>query len=265
MQAVLTIAGSDSGAAAGIQADVKTIAALGGYALTVVTAVTAQTATTVRCSFAVEELAVAAQFDAVFPSFDVAAAKSGMLVDATCVDIVARALRRRGPPHYVLDPVIASSSGDPLLDDTGVEVLRDELLPLATVVTPNVYEAERLSGRTIRTPADALEAGKAILDLGCAAVLVKGGHLQSEPATDVLVTGKGTRMFKGEFIPTPGVRGTGCAYSAAIATLLAQGKPLEAAIAAAKDYVAAGIRGAARLGLVDGISPMDHFPFHQRP
>ena len=256
MKCVLTVAGSDSGAAAGIQADIKAIAANGGYGVTVVTAVTAQNADTVKATMAVPAEIVTAQLQAVSAGFEIAAVKSGILVDAERVQAVAGVFKAWKPPNYVLDPVIASTSGHALLSSDGVDTMVRDLLPLAALATPNIPEAERLSGRAIRSLADVRAAGKAILRLGCAAVLVKGGHLAAAPATDVLVAADGIHVFKGDFVADAEPRGTGCTLSAAIATRLGQGDSLIDAITVAKRYVAEAI---ACIPSGTGNSPLDHF------
>jgi hydroxymethylpyrimidine/phosphomethylpyrimidine kinase len=257
MQTVLTIAGSDSGAGAGIQADLKAISANGAYGLSVLTSITAQNTKAVTRAFALPPELIEAQFEAVFDDFAPAAAKSGMLADRERVEVVAACLRRHPLPHYVLDPVMVSKSGYPLLERDAIESLRRELLPLAGLVTPHFHEAQLLAGIEVRTLDDAAEAGRRILDLGPGAVLVKGGHLEAAPASDVLVTAAGVRVFEGEFINTRNTHGTGCTYSAAIATQLAQGRPLEQAIAVAKTYLTEAIRGGLPLG--SGAGPTDHF------
>ena len=256
MKVVLTVAGADSGSAAGVQADLKTIAAHGAYAVAATTAVTAQDRRRVHAVHAVPAAIVAAQLRAVLDDFEVAATKSGMLAERTCVEAVAEVFQARPPPHYVLDPVLASSAGQPLLADDAVAVMVRELLPLAELVTPNIPEAERLAGCRIHTLADVRRAADVILQYGCRAVLVKGGHLASAPATDLLASAEGERVFEGEVIPAAAARGTGCAYSAAIAANRAQGLPLIEAIAAAKQYVAQAIRHGPAVGR--GIGPLDH-------
>ena len=242
MNCILTVAGSDSSAAAGIQADVKTVAANGGHCLTVLTAVTAQNAEAVLETMPVPAELVAAQLRAVTDGFRIAAAKSGMLTSAECVDALAHAFRSSRPPRYVIDPVIVSTSGHALLTPAGVDAMVRDLFPLADLVTPNIGEAERLSGRGVASVADAQAAGEAILRLGCGAVLVKGGHLAAAPGTDLLVHAGGTHVFRGDFTPGAEARGTGCTLSAAIATLLGRGESLVDAIAAAKAYVERAIR-----------------------
>ena len=257
MKAILTVAGSDSSAGAGIQADLKTIAACGAYGLTALTAVTAQNASGVRASMAMPADLIEAQIAAAFDGCEITAVKSGMLVDRERVATVARALGRRGAPHYVLDPVIASSTGHVLLQDDAINVLLDELAPLAELVTPNVPEVERMTGQRVRTLDDARTAAATLLHRGCRAVLIKGGHLEAAPATDLLVTARGERVFPGAPVPTPGASGTGCTYSAAIATHLAHGADLIDAIEAAKRFVTDAIRNGPALGT--GPGAMDHF------
>ena len=257
MKAILTVAGSDSSGGAGIQADLKTIAANGAYGLTVVTAVTAQNARAVNATLPVPANLIAAQFAAVFEAFDIAAVKSGMLVDRERVAAVAEELRNRGAPNYVLDPVITSSSGYPLLERDAVAAMLNDLAPLAKLVTPNVPELELMTGRPVRTLADARAAAAVLIDRGCRAVLVKGGHLAAAPATDLLVTRGMDQAFAGEFLPTPGTSGTGCAFSSAIATFLGRGESLTDAIDKAKCYVTAAIRHGPAVGR--GVGPMDHF------
>lgn len=257
MQTVLTVAGSDSGAGAGVQADIKAIAANGAYGLNILTSVTAQNTRGVRAALALPVELIEAQFAAIFEDFSPRSVKSGMLADSERVECVARCLRTYGAPHYVLDPVMVSKTGYPLLAEEAVDLLRGQLLPLAELVTPNVHEAALLAGMEIATVEDARLAGERILELGPSAVLVKGGHLDEAPATDVLVTKDGATVLTGEFIHTSATHGTGCTYSAAIATHLALGKPLLDAVQTAKAYVTEAIRHGLRLG--SGAGPTDHF------
>jgi hydroxymethylpyrimidine/phosphomethylpyrimidine kinase len=260
---VLTIAGSDSSAGAGIQADLKAISANGGYGATVITAITAQNTRAVTQAQEIDPALIRAQADAVFDDLSVAAVKTGMLASAAVIETVAKALRDYGPPPYVLDPVMVSKTGFALLQPEAVAALRQALLPLATLVTPNVHEAGALTGLRVRTPAEAEAAGRRLVEAGAAAVLVKGGHLESAPATDVLVTRAGVRIFPGEHVDARHTHGTGCTYSAAIATQLAHGRPLEEAIARAKAYVTEAIRGGLPVGR--GVGPTDHFFYLRRP
>jgi hydroxymethylpyrimidine/phosphomethylpyrimidine kinase len=259
---VLTIAGSDSSAGAGIQADLKAIAAGGGYGASVLTAITAQNTRAVTAAVELDPGLIRAQLDAVFDDLQVAAVKTGMLASAPVIETVAKALREYRPPRYVLDPVMVSKTGFPLLQPEAVDALRRELLPLATLVTPNVHEARALAGLPVRTPAEAEAAGRRLVEGGAAAVLVKGGHLAEAPATDVLVTPDGVEIFPGEHVPARHTHGTGCTYSAAIATQLAHGRPLVEAIRRAKAYVTEAIRGGLPVGR--GIGPTDHFFYLRR-
>ena len=260
---VLTIAGSDSSAGAGIQADLKAISANGGYGASVITAITAQNTQGVTAAVELDLDLIRAQADAVFGDLRVAAVKTGMLASAAVIETVAKVLRDHRPPHYVLDPVMVSKTGFPLLRPEAVGALRETLLPLATLVTPNVHEARVLTGLPVRTPVEAEAAGRQLLAAGAGAVLVKGGHLEERPATDVLVTREGVRVFPGEYLDARHTHGTGCTYSAAIATQLAHGRPLEEAIARAKAYVTEAIRGGLAVG--QGIGPTDHFFYLRRP
>ena len=260
---VLTIAGSDSSAGAGIQADLKAISANGGYGASVITAITAQNTRGVTAAAEVDLGLIRAQADAVFTDLRVAAVKTGMLASVGVIETVAKILRDYRPPYYVLDPVMVSKTGFPLLAADAVGALREMLLPLATLVTPNVHEAQVLSGAPVRTPAEAEAAGRRLVAAGAAAVLVKGGHLEERRATDVLVTPTGVRVFPGEPIEARHTHGTGCTYSAAIATQLALGRSLEDAITHAKTYVTEAIRAGLPVG--QGIGPTDHFFYLRRP
>jgi hydroxymethylpyrimidine/phosphomethylpyrimidine kinase len=260
---VLTIAGSDSSAGAGIQADLKAIAANGGYGASVITAVTAQSTRGVTAAAELDLDLIRAQADAVFGDLKVAAVKTGMLASAAVIETVAKVLRDWRPPHYVLDPVMVSKTGFALLRPEAVTALGEALLPLATLVTPNIHEAQALTGIRIRTLAEAEEAGRRLVAAGAPAVLVKGGHLEERPATDVLVTPTGVRIFSGEHVDARHTHGTGCTYSAAIATQLAHGLSLEDAIVRAKAYVTEAIRAGLPVG--QGIGPTDHFFYLRRP
>ncbi len=267
---LLTIAGSDSGGGAGIQADLKTFAAHGAYGMSVVTAITAQNTREVT---AVEELSpelVAAQIDAVLGDIGVDAVKIGMLSSAAIVRAVAGCLSRWRPPHVVLDPVMVAKSGDPLLRDDAVEALEKELLPLATLVTPNLPEAERLTGVPVnstaqnstaqrrQTPADrgVLEAARSLAEAG-PAVLIKGGHGRGEEVLDLLLDAAGVRRFVHPRLATTSTHGTGCTLSSAIAARLAAGEDLRTAVGGAVDYLHGAIAAAFPLG--SGHGPVHHF------
>jgi hydroxymethylpyrimidine/phosphomethylpyrimidine kinase len=243
----LTIAGSDPSGGAGIQADLKTFSAFGVWGASVLTALTAQNTREVQAVAEVEPGFVARQLDAVLADLDVRAAKTGMLHRAAVVVAVADVLDARRVPHLVIDPVVRSTSGTPLLEPSGVDVLRDRLLPLATLVTPNLDEAEALTGRAVRSPHAMADAARALVDLGARAALVTGGHLGGDPV-DVLYDGRDVRELRAARIAGEARHGTGCALSAAITAGLARGVALDDAIATAKDWVTRAIARASRLG-----------------
>jgi len=252
----LTIAGSDSGGGAGIQADLKTFAAFGCFGTSVVTAVTAQNTLGVRAIHAVPGEVVAAQLAAVGDDLPPDACKTGMLATRETVEEVAAAITTRGWRRYVLDPVMVSSSRDVLLDEDAVDALRRLLIPLAACVTPNLDEAERLTGLAVRDPEAMVHAGQAILGMGAPAVLMKGGHLDSDILVDLLITPDNVSRFTRSRIASHGTHGTGCTLSAAMAAGLANGKSLEESVSAAIDYVQAAIRAAPGLG--KGTGPVWH-------
>lgn len=245
---VLTIAASDSGGGAGIQGDIKAIEANGAFALSVVAAVTAQNTRTIGLIHPLPVEAIAAQLDAVFDDFEVGAVKTGMLYSADIVRVVADRLRKRAPRWLVVDPVMASSGGTRLLQPDAQTVLSGELIPLAAVVTPNVPEAEVLSGMRIASVDDARGAAAKIRQLGCRAVLITGGHLSRAPATDVLYDGESWTVIPGEWVETPHTHGTGCIYSAALAVHLAAGADMVAAAQRAKHFVTQAIRHGLAIG-----------------
>jgi len=252
---VLTIAGSDSGGGAGIQADLKTITVLGGFGMSVITALTAQNTLGVQGIFEAPVPFIEQQFDAVASDIGVDAAKTGMLVNAAVVRAVAAKVRQYGIEKLVVDPVLAAKGGVRLIGDEALESLISELLPLAFVVTPNVPEAEVLADVIISSPDDMKEAARKIRRLGVPNVIIKGGHLPGEPV-DILFDGNKFYEFTAERIDTPDTHGTGCTYSAAIATCLAQGKPLPEAVREAKAYISEVIRCAWRIGR--GHGPTNH-------
>ena len=256
----MTIAGSDSGGGAGIQADLKAMASFGVYGTSVLTAVTAQNTITVSAVQEVRPDVVEAQVAAVLDDFDVKAVKIGMLASSRIVRAVARSLRGyRGA--VVLDPVMVAKSGDSLLHDDAVATLIGELVPRATVLTPNLPEAARLLGREAADSVPACaEQGNALLRLGPSAVLVKGGHAAGTECRDVLVMpGAEPCVFASTRIDTRHTHGTGCTLSSAIAASLACGNPLPAAVEAAHTYLQGAIRAADRLDLGSGHGPVHHF------
>lgn len=262
MKQILTIAGSDSGGGAGIQADIKTIHANGGFGLSVITSITAQNTQAVIRAFDLPTDIIEAQIDAIFSDFDVAALKTGMLSSPAIVETVAKKLCRYSPVNLVVDPVMLSKSKFPLLKPEAADSLYAKLFPLAAVITPNVDEAERLANCEINTIADAKRAAKKISDCGCGSVLVKGGHLAEKRALDVLLSDGEFTIFETDRIETKNTHGTGCTYSAAIATQLGLGKDLIAAIGAAKDYITNAIRYSLDIGRGQG--PTNHFYFLER-
>ena len=251
----LTIAGSDSGGGAGIQADLKTFAALGVYGMTAITAVTVQNTAGVSD---VEELRpeiVAEQIRSVAGDIGVDAAKTGMLANAAIVRSVAVAVRDSGITQLVVDPVFVSKHGDPLLRDEAVEAIRSEIVPLATLITPNLPEAGGLLGREIDTREGMEHAAQDLLALGAGAVLVKGGHLEQEGADDLFADAGGTTWLRADRIATPHTHGTGCTLSAAITAELAKGERLLDAVQTGKRFVTEAIRHALAIG--EGIGPVD--------
>ncbi len=262
LKQVLTIAGSDSGGGAGIQADLKALSANGVFGMSAITAITAQNTEEVTDVFELPLSIVAAQIDAVFDDFDVAAVKTGMLSSASIVELVAKRLRAQQVERLVVDPVMVSKSGHALLKPDAMEALKTHLIPMAMIVTPNIHEAQELSGIDIRSLADARRAAKAIHALGCTHVVIKGGHLPSERATDLLYDGRFFNVLKGEFIETPHTHGTGCTFASALAAHLARGRPVLDAVQAAKAYVTEAIRHGLAIG--HGHGPTDHFYFLER-
>lgn len=257
MRTALTIAGSDSGGGAGIQADLKTFAAHGVYGTSVITAVTAQNTVGVTAFEALPADLVTAQLEAVMSDIGAHAAKTGMLANAAIVEAVAAAVEDLEIPWLVVDPVMIAKSGDRLIDDEALGAMKSELFRRAFVVTPNVPEAEALSGVTIRSDDDRREAARRICGFGASAVIVKGGHFPTDDIVDMLYDGHRFMEFKGERVAGGSTHGTGCTFAAAIAAQLALGRALEEAIPLAQQYVAGAIRHAPRLGR--GHGPMDHF------
>jgi hydroxymethylpyrimidine/phosphomethylpyrimidine kinase len=256
MKTALTIAGSDSGAGAGIQADLKTFAAHGVYGTCAITAVTAQNTLGVNGILAMPADIVTAQIEAVAGDIGVQAVKTGMLANAAIVEAVAAAIDELDLPNVVVDPVMVAKGGDRLLEDEAVAAIKSELLRRALIVTPNAPEAEVLAGMPIRSLADAREAARRILKLGPSAVLIKGGHLPGAQAIDLLYDGRDFREFTAPWIHTRNTHGTGCTFAAAIAANLALGRPLQDAVARAKQYVARAIETGFAIGQGHGV--LDH-------
>jgi hydroxymethylpyrimidine/phosphomethylpyrimidine kinase len=254
---VLIVAGSDSGGGAGIQADLKTVTALGGYAATAITALTAQNTRGVFGIVGVEPTFIAQQMRVVLEDIGADCVKTGMLHNSAVIDVVVEVLDHAaiGIP-VVVDPVMYAKGGDSLLDPAARDTLIQRLLPRAALITPNVREAETLSGLTIREPDDLAAAARQLLELGPAAVLAKGGHLAGETVTDWLVWRGGAEAFAAPRADSRNTHGTGCTLASAIATGLAQGMPLAAAVRRALVYVREAIRTAPDLG--HGCGPLNH-------
>lgn len=257
MPTALTIAGSDSGGGAGIQADLKTFAAHGVYGTSAITAVTAQNTLGVTAWQAVPADLVTAQIEAVAGDIGVDAVKTGMLANAAIVEAVAAAIADLDLPHLVVDPVMIAKGGDRLLEEAAIHALRAELLPRAHIATPNIPEAEVLAGISIRTVDDMREAARRILALGPRVVVVKGGHLDSPEVTDVIGMQAGMFELRAARIPGTSTHGTGCTLASAIAANLALGLDDRAAIEAARTYLEGAIRQAPGLGR--GHGPLNHF------
>ena len=260
MRVVCSIAGSDSSAGAGIQADLKATSQFYGcYCATVITAVTAQNTLGVQDAYQLPTGIVRAQIESIFSDLNVHVVKTGMLGDAEMINTVADELEARRPPKIVVDPVMISKTGFPLLADEAVDTFKARIVPLATLITPNTHEAERLTGISVETIADAERAGQALLDLGAQAALVKGGHLGEAPGTDVLVSEEGTQLVEGEWIDTKHTHGTGCTYASAIAARMAYSRewPLDLCVESAKSWLTEAIRYGIDLG--HGVGPTQPF------
>ena len=256
----LTIAGSDSSGGAGIQADLKTFAALGVYGASVITALTAQNTVGVSAIHQIPADFVTAQIDAVFGDLDVKAVKIGMVAQLAAIDAIAAALARWSPQPIVLDPVMVASSGDRLLATDAVDALRAKLIPRASLITPNLPEAAALLDEPVAVSEAAIESqGRRLLALGCAAVLIKGGHGQGQESIDFLVRGSGTIALAAPRIATRNTHGTGCSLSSAIAAGLAKGEDMEDAVRHAKTWVSAAIAAADRISVGHGHGPIHHF------
>ena len=266
MRIALTIAGSDSSGGAGIQADLKTFAAFGLYGATAITAVTAQSTKGVDAIAPLSADLVTAQIEAVAGDLAIDATKIGMLANAAIVEAVAAAIQELELPLVVVDPVLVSTSGQRLLDDDGVQALCNELLPLARVVTPNIPEAEALSGKRIVTMTDAREAARRIHDMGARAVIITGGHGAegmghraegTGQVVDVIFDGHAFHESRVAYVESTNTHGTGCTYASAVAACLALGRDLPDAAARAQQYVAGAIAHAPGIG--SGRGPLNHF------
>jgi hydroxymethylpyrimidine/phosphomethylpyrimidine kinase len=257
MLLALTIAGSDSGGGAGIQADLKTFAALGVYGTSAITAITAQNTIGVTAIHALPADLVTAQIEAIAGDMRIDVVKTGMLAGSAIVEAVAAAIASLDLPSVVVDPVMIAKSGDRLFDHEALAALRSELLPRARVVTPNVQEAEVLAEMRITTLDEAREAARRIHKLGAAAVVVKGGHLPGDEAIDLLFDGRTFTDFRAPRIETRNTHGTGCTFASAIASHLAHGRALPDAVRLAKGYVTGAIEHGLSIG--NGHGPLNHF------
>jgi hydroxymethylpyrimidine/phosphomethylpyrimidine kinase len=256
----LTIAGSDSSGGAGIQADLKSFAALGVYGASVITALTAQNTRGVTGIHQVPPDFVAAQIDAVFSDLAVDAVKIGMVAQLATIDAIAAGLTHWRPKHVVLDPVMVATSGDRLLAADAVEALRKKLIPQASLITPNLPEAAALLGEPVAASEAEIEGqGRRLLAMGCPAVLIKGGHGQGAESTDYLVTASRIIALPAPRIATQNTHGTGCSLSSAIAAGLAKGEDMETAVRNAKVWVSAAIAAADRFAVGHGHGPIHHF------
>ena len=252
----MTIAGSDSGGGAGIQADLKTFSAMGVFGTSTLTAITAQNTVGVTAVHEIPTDVISAQIDAVITDIGADAVKTGMLSSSAIVETVADAIRRHEVTNLVVDPVMVAKSGDRLLREEAISSICNYLLPLAAVVTPNIPEAEDLTGRAISTDDDVRRAAVSILAMGARAVVIKGGH-RDGPPTDVFYDGERFREFTAERIPSTNTHGTGCTFASAVAAGLAHGLALPRAVAQAKEYVTAAIRASYPIG--QGHGPLHHF------
>lgn len=260
---VLTIAGSDSGGGAGIQADLKTFTALGVYGMSAITSITAQNTVGVFEVYPVPPSTVYQQIKVVCEDIGVDAAKTGMLLSADIVRSVAKAVRDFKIEKLVVDPVMISKTGAQLLKEDAVDVLKEELFPLALTLTPNVPEAEYLCGFKIDSLELMEEACKFIRSFGCEYVLIKGGHMEGEFSIDVLYDGKSFEYLKGRFVKTKNTHGTGCTFSAAISSYLAKGFDVKSSVKKAKDYIQGAIENSLNIG--HGHGPLNHmWLFHSK-
>lgn len=259
MRVVISIAGFDPSGGAGTLADIKTFAAFGCFGAAAVTSLTSQNTLAVYASYHQSAEVVRAQIEPVLEDFDISAIKLGMLPTLEVIDGVADLIEAHRLPHVVLDPVIRSTSGYDLIDDRAAARLRDRLMPLAEVVTPNLAEAERLTGMRTQTFAEMEAAGRRLCEMGARAVLVKGGHMLNESAdeaVDLLVDDRGVQKFASTRVRTQNTHGTGCTLSSAIAAMLARGAQLPEAVSRAKQYLVEALRAAPPIGR--GAGPLNH-------
>jgi hydroxymethylpyrimidine/phosphomethylpyrimidine kinase len=257
---VLTIAGSDSSGGAGVQADIKTISSLGAYACSAITAITAQNTLGVRSIQGISPSILKDQIETVFEDLVIDAVKTGMLYNSESIEVISECLARFRPRFFVLDPVMVSTSGSKLITDDAIQAVQQLLFPLATLVTPNIAEVEIFTGVKISSPEGMQAAAEVMLQKGCNAVLIKGGHLSGNKSVDMLFEkGKNGSEIHSPFIETKNTHGTGCTLSAAIASYLALGKNLHEAFASAKDYIAHALYAGKDVEVGKGHGPVNHF------
>lgn len=256
---ILSIAGSDCSGGAGIQADIKTISALGGYAASAITAVTVQNTCGVQGIQALPPEIVRAQIEAVMDDLKPDAVKIGMVNDWQVVTVIAECLRKYSPSYVVYDPVMVSTSGRKLMDDAAIEIIKKELFPLVSLITPNLDEVAVLTGTKPTTVEEMQQAACQLSTLYNTSVLVKGGHLEGEEMCDVLQCQGNTYLYKEKKIASTNLHGTGCTLSSSIATYLAWGNPLNEAVAKAKQYVSLAIEAGRELQIGRGNGPLWHF------
>lgn len=256
----LTIAGSDSGGGAGIQADLKTMSAIGVYGMSVITAITAQNTCGVKAIQPIDSEIVSAQLEAVLSDIGTDSIKIGMLHSPNIVKAIIEILDKYSPRYVVLDPVMLSTSGHKLIEDNTIDVIREMLFMRSTIITPNIDEATLLSSIPILEEKDMYKAGKELLKQGCRAVLMKGGHLKSNIMTDLLLTANGEEYsFNAEYIKTENTHGTGCSLSSAIASYLALGYTLYDSVKLAKQFVTSAIKSGSKVLTGKGHGPLNHF------
>lgn len=258
----LTIAGSDSGGGAGIQADLKTFQELGVFGMTAITAVTAQNTKGVNGVYPVNNEGIAQQIDSIGTDLTPDAVKTGMLFNSGIIKIVAEKITQYGWSNLVIDPVMIAKGGSPLLQEEAIDALKVYLLPLATVITPNIPEAEVISRIKISNLSDRKEAAKIIYDLGAKNVMIKGGHEENDRMIDLLFDGNSFSQFESKRIATKNTHGTGCTFSAAITAQLAKGKTIEDAISVAKKFIQAAIEDDLHIG--SGHGPTNHWAYNKR-
>ena len=256
MKTALTIAGSDCSGGAGIQADIKTMSALGVYGMSVIVSIVAENTSRVISIEDVSPKMIASQLDAVFEDIEVDAVKVGMLTSPECMTTVANRLRQYSPKHIVVDPVMYATDGSPLMQESAIDTFIGEIIPLATMLTPNIPEAERIVGKKITTVDDIKEAAAQIKKLGAKAVLIKGGHYDGD-ALDILFDGQNYHTYVHKRINSKNTHGTGCTLSSAIASYLARGFSPEIAVKNAKEYITGAIENGLNIG--KGHGPTHHF------